>query len=200
MLMRSSRKRVAAQMLHRAQAFPIPGVRCLEVGCGRIGWLGELLTWGVRESDLSGIDIDERRLRDAQASLPAADLRVGEGTSLPWNSNTFGLVVASTVFSSILDREVRVLVAREIERVLAPGGALLWYDMRIDNPANPHVRGLTARRVRELFSGLDGHVKSVTLAPPVARIVAPRSWVLATLLEGLPPLRSHLLGVLVKPL
>jgi hypothetical protein len=83
-------------------------------------------------------------------------------------------------------------------RVLRPGGALLWYDFRVDNPANPNVRGIGHRELEALFPGLACRVLSLTLAPPLARAVAPVSPGLARLLEGLPFLRSHLLGVLVK--
>jgi ubiquinone/menaquinone biosynthesis C-methylase UbiE len=198
MLMRANRKRLAAGMLHDAGVFPGAGTPCLEVGCGRLGWLADLMTWGVREQDLAGIDLDAARLSDARAALPAADLRVGEGSQLPWGDATFALVISSTVFSSILDRHVRTLVAREIIRVLRPGGALLWYDLRVDNPRNPQVRGIGRADLRRLFPDLSGSVRTATLAPPVARLIAPRSWALATLLESIPLGRTHLVGVLVK--
>jgi ubiquinone/menaquinone biosynthesis C-methylase UbiE len=198
MLMRANRKRLAAGLLHGAHVFPGPGAPCLEVGCGRLGWLADLLTWGVREGDLSGIDLDASRLADARASLPAADLRVGDGTRLPWGDESFALVVTSTVFSSILDPEVRRLVAREVARVLRPGGALLWYDLRVDNPRNHQVRGIGRAELARLFPDLTVTLRSATLAPPLARLVAPRSWALATLIETIPLARTHFVGVLVK--
>jgi hypothetical protein len=30
-------------------------------------------------------------------------------------------------------------------RILKPGGAILWFDFRVNNPANPHVCGVAAR-------------------------------------------------------
>ena len=60
-LMRMSRKRIAATMLRKARVFPQAGDRCLEVGYGRLGWLADLIDWGVRESDLCGIELDENR-------------------------------------------------------------------------------------------------------------------------------------------
>jgi len=82
--------------------------------------------------------------------------------------------------------------------VLAPGGALLWYDFAFNNPKNPHVRGISRSEVRKLFPQLVGKIKSVTLAPPLARLIVPRSWTLATFLEAVPFLRTHLLAVLIK--
>jgi hypothetical protein len=97
-----------------------------------------------------------------------------------------------------LDHDVRQLLADEIVRVLAPGGALLWYDFAYDNPANANVKGIKRAEVRRLFPSLRGRIKAVTLAPPLARLLAPRAWTLATLLEAIPLLRTHLMGVLIK--
>jgi hypothetical protein len=94
---------------------------------------------------------------------------------------------------------VRKEVAGEIVRVLRPGGAVLWYDFRVDNPANPNVRGISRSSIRALFPELRYHLRSLTLIPPLARRVVPVSWTLAIVLERLPFLRSHILGVLEKP-
>jgi hypothetical protein len=117
---------------------------------------------------------------------------------MPWADGVYRLVITSTVFTSIRDREVQGLLAREITRLIAPSGALLWYDFAYNNPRNRNVRGVSRRRLRALFPGLDGPIRSVTLAPPIARLVAPRSRALAQMLEAVPLLRTHLLAVLVK--
>jgi ubiquinone/menaquinone biosynthesis C-methylase UbiE len=196
--MRAGRGRLAARMLKQAGVFPGPGDSCLEIGYGSLGWLGELVAWGVREGDLHGIELDETRARRASEILPGADLRVGDATRMPWAAGTFRLIIASTVFSSILDASVRQAVAAEVARVLAPGGALLWYDMAVNNPRNPNVRGIGRRELAMLFPTLPGKIHSVTLAPPLARWAAPKSWILSELLEAIPFLRTHVLAVLVK--
>ena len=198
MLMRLGRKRTAAIMLHRAGVFPKAGNQCLEIGYGTLGWLGDLISWGVPETDLHGIELDPVRAEQAQQVLPMADLRVGDATNLPWDDDTCHLVIASTVFTSILNPEVRQIAAAEIERVLAPGGALLWYDFAVNNPKNPRVRRVNRKELKSLFPQLSGELKSVTLAPPLARLLAVRSWTLATSLEAIPLLRTHLLAVLLK--
>jgi ubiquinone/menaquinone biosynthesis C-methylase UbiE len=196
--LRTQRRRAAAHLLVRAGAFPMAGQPCLEVGYGTLGWLGELLSWGLRERDLHGIELDAGRARVAQQALPSADLRVGDATALPWESAAFRLVVVSTVFSSVLDPVVRNLLAREIERVIAPGGGLLFYDFAVNNPANDQVRGVPRGEILRLFPGLRGEVRAVTLAPPLARTIAPWSWTLATCLEAVPFLRTHLVAVLKR--
>lgn len=200
MLMRGERKRKAAVSLRRAGVFPQLGEHCLEVGFGALGWLGDLISWSVPETNLHGVELDPSRVRRAQELLPQADLRIGDATRLEWDSDTFQLVIASTVFTSILNQTVRRAVAKEITRVIKPGGALLWYDFAVNNPKNPHVRKVGEKELRHLFPQLKAEIQSVTLAPPLARLVAHRSWPLATFLESLPFLRTHLLGVLIKPL
>ena len=125
-------------------------------------------------------------------------LRVGDATRMPWADETFRLIVVSTVFSSILDERVRRVAAGEIVRVLARGGAMLWYDIRVGNPKNPNVRAIPRGVLTELFPSLAGPVRSVTLAPPLVRWCAPKSWVLAEALESLPFLKTHLVAVLLK--
>lgn len=193
-----TRSRAAATMLRKFNAFPKPGDKCLEVGFGTGTWLHRLVSWGVSECDLHGIELDEVRATESRTSLPAADLRVGDAVELPWNDGTFRLAIASTLFTSVLDPNVRRLIANEIERVLAANGVLLWYDFAIRNPRNPNVRRIKADEIRDLFPNFQGQIESVTLAPPLTRLVAPRSWAMANFLEAIPVLRTHLLAVLIK--
>lgn len=194
----SERKCRAAALLHNAGKFPVVGDQCLEIGFGKLGWLADLLSWGLRETDLHGIELDEKRARLAQNALPNADLWIGDATKLPWESDFFKIVITSTVFSSILDPGVRKLIADEITRVLTPGGVLLWYDLAIDNPRNANVKGIDKNGLRGLFPSLTAHIQSITLAPPIVRFIAPRSQTLTALLSSIPMLRTHLLALLFK--
>jgi ubiquinone/menaquinone biosynthesis C-methylase UbiE len=193
-----TRNEAAGDMLRRQSMFPRSNDRCLEVGFGAIGWLAELVKWGVCEANLCGIELDEKRAQTARELLPAADLRTGDAVALPWSAESFQLVIASTLFTSVLDSRVRQLIAGEVFRVLAPGGALLWYDFAYNNPRNRNVRGISRSEIKRLFPTLTGEIRTVTLAPPLARMIAPRSWTLATILERIPFLRTHLLAVLIK--
>jgi SAM-dependent methyltransferase len=192
------RNRAGAIMLRELGVFPESGNQCLEVGFGNVGWLSELIGWGISESDLHGIELDPARANKAREILPTADLRIGDAVELPWEDRAFQLVVVSTLFTSVLDNDVRRLIADEIVRVLAPGGALLWYDFAYNNPSNPNVRGIKRGEIKKLFRTLRGKIRTVTLAPPLTRLIAPRWWTLATFLEAIPLLRTHLIAVLIK--
>src|SRR5688572_18729415 len=76
-LTRDERKRRAARMLRDIDAFPLQGDECLEVGFGSLGWLPDLISWGLREPDLYGIELDPIRAKVAMQSLPLANLLVG---------------------------------------------------------------------------------------------------------------------------
>ena len=173
---------------------PLAGKRVLEVGCGSGNWL-EMLE---RAASLSGIELEPGRAASAAARFPGADIRSGDASRLPWESGSFDVVLQSTVFSSILDPGMRRAVASEMLRVLAPGGAILWYDFFMDNPSNPHVRGVRRREIAALFPGCRIALRRATLAPPIARRVVPVSWKLATLLESLRVLDTHWFGVILR--
>src|SRR5204863_8129549 len=116
----------------------------------------------------------------------------------PWPDASFRLAIASTVFSSVLDSRVRSAIAEEIVRVLVPGGALIFYDLAIGNPRNPDVLPISRRDLARFFPTLSVRAVSATLAPPIARAVAPGSVALAHVLEAVPFLRTHVLAILVK--
>ena len=195
-LMVDGRARLAASLLHRRGVFPGPQTRCLEIGFGDGGWFPTLLSWKVPESSLFGVEIDPFRAAAVHRRLPSVGLSIADGGRLPFGRGTFGLVIVSTVLTSVLDSKVRRLLASEICRVLRADGALLWYDFAVDNPRNPNVRGIGRRELRALFPSLEGEVRSTTLAPPILRPVAALSTAAAELLAILPFLRTHLLAVL----
>jgi hypothetical protein len=75
---------------------------------------------------------------------------------------------------------------------------VLSYDFRFQG-RNPAVRALHPRDVRALFpEGAFMH-RRVTLAPPIARRLARRSWLACELLHAVPLLRTHDLVLVKKP-
>jgi len=89
-------------------------------------------------------------------------------------------------------------VALEMLRLTKPDGLILWYDFFFDNPKNPNVRGIGGREIRRLFPGCSVTLRRVTLAPPLTRWVASRSWLVCSLLDAIPLLRTHFVGVIRK--
>jgi SAM-dependent methyltransferase len=184
--------------LQRAQKFPLRSKAVADIGCGDGAWLLEFVQWGASPDALAGIDLNPERIQRAQRRLPQSDLRTGTATELPWPDASFDLVSHFTVFSSILAPENQEAVAREMLRVTKPQGSILWFDFRFNNPRNPHVRGIGARRIRSLFPDCLIDLAPVLLAPPLARAVTGRSWAVAEILSALPLLRTHYVGLIRK--
>lgn len=194
------RERQVLNLLRSLGLSRLDGQKILEVGCGDGIWLGEFIKWGAEPQNLTGIDLLTGILARARRNLSAhVGLVQANGASLPFDAAAFDLVLQSTVFTSFLDPLMKQAVAREMLRVVKPGGIILWYDYHIDNPANPDVRGVKKAEIQRLFPGCNISLRRLTLAPPIARRLAPHSFLLCYLLEKLRFLNSHYLGVIRKP-
>lgn len=76
---------------------------------------------------------------------------------------------------------------------------MIWYHFRYNNPTNPNVRGMTKRLIRRFFPDFRMKLHSITLLPPLARRLGRLTPVLYPVLAAIPPLRTHYLGVLIRP-
>lgn len=186
-----TRERAILGTLQREGVPTLAGLDLLEVGCGGGGVLLDLLRWGADPSRLHGCDLLPERVAQARHRLPVStSLSVADGGALPYPPARFDLVLQFTVLTSVLDGALRRYIAREMWRVLRPGGVVLSYDFRFQGP-NPWVQAIHPREMRKLFP--DGRFthRRVTLAPPIARRLARWSWLACELLHAIPWLRTH---------
>lgn len=193
------REAVLLDLLSAPHVLPLSQCRILDLGCGTGELLRRFQAWGARAPNLYGIDLLPERIQSARQAHPGIQFQVANAEALPWGSCFFDLVSVFTVFTSILNPGMAANAAREIHRVLAPGGSVIWYDFRWDNPLNPAVKGLSRKGIQQLFPGFRLDLRSISLAPPLARRLGPMTSLLYRPLASLPFLRSHLLGLLVKP-
>jgi SAM-dependent methyltransferase len=191
--------RQCLRMLAKHGKVPFGEVTAADIGCGTGEWLLEFIQWGARPENLCGIDLLEERVALARQRLPSACLVCGDARRLPWPDHSFDIVSQFMMFSSILDVAVRRTIAAEMLRVLRPGGSILWYDCRRANPFGSGIRAIRRKAIAALFPGCSVASRSVTLAPPLARRIVPLSWTLASLLETVPLLRTHLVAWIAKP-
>jgi SAM-dependent methyltransferase len=192
----AERQRALAAVLPPAR---LAAARLLDVGCGDGDVLAGLVALGARPERVLGIDLLPDEIARARLRHPRLRLEIGNAEALALPDGAFDLACCFTVFTSILDAGMAARVAAEIDRVLAPGGAVVWYDFRVDNPANPHVRGVGRRAIRALFPAYLLHLRSVTVLPPLARRLGRATPWAYPVLARIPLLRTHLVGLLRKP-
>lgn len=118
-----------------------PGATCLEIGCGN-GRLAARVADGLAPREYVAVDIDPKQLDEAGRTLhrlypsgvpPGILLRPADMTRLPFPSGTFDVVLAFVALhhASPHHRDFsRVPTAlAEVDRVLRPGGALVYSEM-----------------------------------------------------------------------
>jgi ubiquinone/menaquinone biosynthesis C-methylase UbiE len=116
-------RRMRAAVLTRLGC-PIAG-SLLDVGCGP-GLLLQALAKQHPELTLAGIDLSPEMIRAARERLGArADLRIGDGESLPWEDDRFDYLTCVLSFHHYPRPE---LALAEMHRVLRPGGRLVIAD------------------------------------------------------------------------
>ncbi len=108
------------------QAAIEPGDAVLDLGCGT----GTLAIWAKLrqpQADVTGVDGDPAMLDRARekAAAAGAELRLDEGLAeaLPYPDGSFAKILSSLLFHH-LPRATKERTAREVARVLEPGGEL----------------------------------------------------------------------------
>lgn len=199
LLMHQQIERSCVRLLHRAGMFPLNRRRVVDIGCGGGMWMIKFMHWGACPADVARIDLMPARIERARACVPQADIRIGNAAALPWPDESFDLVSEFTVFMNIFDRGLAAAMANEMLRVLKPGGAILWFDPRVNNPRNHQIRAIRAGEIRSLFPGCTVDLTPALLAPSLTRLLAGWAWPLAEALQELPFLCTHYAGLIRKP-
>jgi ubiquinone/menaquinone biosynthesis C-methylase UbiE len=194
---RQAQERAIADLFRKN--FPsILELHVLDIGCGSGGWLRFLASLGIPPNKLSGIDLMEYRISAAlRLAPPGITFTVGNGETLPYPGQCFDLLVQSTVFSSILDVQLRQRVASEMMRVLQTGGHILWYDMY--RTSNAALHELHVPEIRGLFPGME--IRQLQkLHPKYATQILRHGQFLTQIWENLPGIpKTHYLILFQKP-
>lgn len=178
----------------------ISSTRIFEVGCGTGDLLRSLIRWGADPANCAGADIRRSVIEHGRIVSPNIRLFEADCIDTAEPDGAWDLVVQNILFSSVLDKDIRAALAREMIRIAQPGGLILWCDLRVGNPRNPDVVPIRKGELIELFAGCEPQVcRPVLLAPPIARKLAPISTVLCDVLAALPFLCGHYIATFRKP-
>lgn len=165
----------------------------LEIGAGHGGNIPMLLSAGFKIENIFVNELLPERIENIKRKYPAVKIFEGDALSIDFPLR-FDCVYQSTVFTSILNEEHRITLARKMWQLLKPGGIILWYDFIYNNPKNPDVKKVTVRELKIFFPyAKNAEINKVTLAPPIGRRVGK-----LYKLFNIPFLRSHIVAVLQK--
>ena len=171
----------------------------LDIGCGSGYWIQEFLKLGAVPENLAGIDLLAWRVNEAKRISPAGvRLECGSAEKLEFSDRSFDVVAQFTVFSSILDPNMKRKVATEMLRVLKEDGIIIWYDFFIRDPRNLDVRAITKNEIHQLFPGCQIDLHRISVAAPLTRLLAPYSWLLCYVLERMKVFNTHYVGLIRK--
>ena len=200
LLLVQEREKRFLRLFSRHGCAPLTGKKILEIGCGTGELLREFIKWGARPENIVGIELLSERVAEAIELCPQSmEIQQGNAAKLQFPDNAFDVVVQSTVFTSVLDAQIKRQMASEMRRVLRPDGIIIWYDYFVNNPRNPDVRGVKRREIHAIFPQCEIRLQRIILAPPISRLLAPYSWLLCYFLSKLPWLCTHYIGVIRKP-
>ena len=192
------RERIILDLLRNFNFSTLSDKKILDIGCGDGGELRNFIKYGAKPNHLFGIELLEDRIEIAKDVSPNINFRCGNALNLPYEDESFDIVAQFTVFTSILKKGIKKDIAKEMLRVLKKEGIILWYDFSYNNPRNPDVKGIKKKEIVNLFPNCKFTFKRVTLAPPIVRFIAPRSWLLCYLFEKLSFLCTHYLVIIRK--
>jgi len=145
--------------------------KLIEIGAGHGDNLFFFERLGINRNQLFANELIEDRIEVLKNTFPEIKIFEGDARNIQENQK-FDIVFQSTVFSSILNSEIKMELAAKMENLVAENGLILWYDFIYDNPNNKNVKGINKVEIIQLFPNAKSiKFKKVTLAPPIARRV-----------------------------
>jgi len=146
-------------------------LKLIEIGAGTGYNLYFFTRIGFALNNIWANELLDDRFETLKSNFPAIHCEAGDATLLN-HPEVFDIVFQSTVFTSILDEHFKKNLANTLFKMTKPGGLILWYDFRFDNPRNKHVKGIGKKEVRSLFPDAKTiKFTKLTLAPPIGRRV-----------------------------
>lgn len=146
-------------------------LKVMEIGAGGGGNINFFNSLGVLRENIYANELMENRVDILRKKF--SDIKIFPGNAIDMEfDEEFDVVFQSTVFTSVLDDNLRKQLAEKMWNMLRPGGVILWYDFVFSNPWSDYVRKVTRHEVKVLFPySIEIAFHRVTLAPPIGRRV-----------------------------
>ena len=191
LLMVEERERYFAHLMRKRGIDSLEGLRFFEAGCAGGYNLRMFVQLGARPENVAGMDLDGASVDYCRARASDIIVHHGSADSIPEGAASFDISIAYTLFSSVPAEAISQGIANELVRITTPGGLILLYDMRRKSPRNKSVHPISRTDIERWFAGNAIGSRSITLAPPAARIIGRRLPGLYGLFAAVPILRTH---------
>lgn len=199
LMIEQEKERKLTRLLRKNGIFPFQDKKLIEIGCGFGQNLLMFQKMGFDSKNLTAIELIESRYLKAKEMLSSSiTLLLGDASEVELPNNQYDIAFQSMVFSSILDDNLRKKMAERLFSIIKPGGSILWYDFIVNNPYNKEIRKINQKELRTIFPKSEIQILRITLAPPLARIIAKKYQSLYTIFNRLSFLRSHILCLIKK--
>jgi len=168
--------------------------KLLEIGAGTGNNLLEFMKLGFEKENIFANEINPNRSSKLLEKIDIDNIFFGDALDIV-TKKKFDVILVSTVFTSILNYDIKNKIAIKMFDLLNSNGIIIWYDFKFNNPNNKNVKGIKKSEIKKMFSRTK-KIKfyNVTLAPPIGR----RFPTLYNLINLLPFLRTHLLAIIHK--
>ena len=193
------RQRVFVYFYNRYIKKNLNDLKLLEVGFGKGDNLLQLIQLGLLPKNIYGIELIDERYNIAKSRLDSSvNLYLGNALEIKYPKHSFDIILLSTVFTSITDLSAKIKLAQLLWSKLSPGGGIMWYDFKYNNPFNKNVKGIPKKEIKLLFPEGKIFSRKLTIAPPLARMLKINNSFLYDSLSMLKFLTTHLACYITK--
>ncbi len=195
-----ARNAALIRVLRQIVCSSISEVTVLDVGCGTGRLVRFLIDLGFDPEKLMGIDLLEDRVLDARTrTATAAEFEVRDLLESQIERQ-FDLVFAFTLLSSLVDPVVQGRMIDSLWKCVKPGGWLIVFDFRFNNPRNHDVIRIRPRDIVGRLHPSRVSTQTLCVPPPVARTIGRYvNGLDRCVVHAMPFLRSHVLLAIQRP-
>ncbi len=190
-----NQERALLKALKHKRYTNLSDLKILDIGSGTGYNLLNLIRYGARPGNLIGLDLMAVHSLQSRMVLPNSLHVQANAGELPFPDQTFDLVFMYTVLTSVLDPQLKRAIAAQAQRVVTQAGLILIYDFKKAGKSD-HIKGVSTAEIKSLFPKAKIEFQTITLAMGITWRLAPHSWLLCTLLERIPWLKTHYLATI----